>query len=119
MGTYRIDRPIDRARLQEIANERFGDMVKGVVDIEQQLLVVGQELHIDGATELQESTASKNENLWGINLYPATHGEDFIEFDSVINLKPALGNRSRGIEDASVREHIIALVKEKITDSGL
>lgn len=119
MGTYRIDKPIDRARLQEIANERFGDIVKGVVDIEQRLLVVGQELHIDGATELQENVASKGENLWGINLYPATHGEDFIEFDSVINLKPALGNRSRDVEDMAVRERIIAIVKEKITDSGL
>lgn len=119
MGTYRIDGPITLARLQEIANERFGDLVKGVVDIEKELLIVGPELHIDGATELQEKASSKSEHLWGINLYPGEAGEAFIEFDSVVNLKPQLGNRTRGIEDASIRDRIIKIVRSKISDSGL
>lgn len=119
MGTYRIDTPITRARLQEIANERFGDMVKGVVDTEKQLLIIGQELHIDGATELQEKESSKSEHLWGVNLYPAETGEAFLEYDSVINIKPSLGNRTRGVENAEIRGKIKAVVKQKIIDSNL
>ncbi|MFQ5540813.1 MAG: DUF5674 family protein [Candidatus Paceibacteria bacterium] len=119
MGTYLIDEPITRERLQEIANERFGDMVKGVVDIEQGLLIVGSELHIDGATALQEGHGSKGEALWGVNLYPGEAAGDFLEFDSVINLKPTLGNRTRSVEGETVRDAIIAVVRKKVTDSGL
>lgn len=119
MGTHHITEPITRARLQEIANEQFGDLVKGVVDIEQGLLIVGQELHIDGATELQEKFQSKGESLWGINLYPGETGEGFLEFDSMINLKPALGNRTRGIEDEKIRTAIADIVYKKIFDAHI
>lgn len=119
MPTYLIDSAITRSRLQEIAHERFGDLVKGVVDIEKKLLILGQELHIDGATELQEKFESKSEALWGINLYPGAEGEAFLEFDSMINLKPALGNRTRGVDNPEVREAIRCVVREKISDSGL
>jgi len=35
---------------------------------------------------------------------------DFIEFDSMINVRPSQGNRSRGIEDAAVRRQIVEVV---------
>jgi hypothetical protein len=119
MTQYLILEPITKARLKEIADERFGDLVKGVVDVEKHLLILGAELHIDGATELQNTEGSKGESLWGINLYPGEDGASLVEFDSVINLKPALGNRTRSVEDPALQERILAVVREKITDSGL
>lgn len=43
-------------------------------------------------------------DLWGINLYPKMEGEDFIEFDSLINIRPYQGNRSRDVQDPIIRK---------------
>jgi hypothetical protein len=49
--------------------------------------------------------------LWGINLYPSQYGQaDWIEFDSMINIRPRQGNRSRGVEDPIAQEKIKAVV---------
>ena len=37
-------------------------------------------------------------------------GEDFIEFDSLINIRPRQGNRSRDVEDEAIREQIRQVV---------
>jgi hypothetical protein len=37
-------------------------------------------------------------------------GTAFIEFDSMINVRPAHGNRSRGVADAAVRQRIDEIV---------
>ena len=51
-----------------------------------------------------------NRNLWGINLYPEMEGEDFIEFDSLINIRPYQGNRSCDVLDPVVRKRIVEVV---------
>lgn len=104
-----VQAPLTRQELKTIANERFGDLVKAVVDIEQGTMVVGGELHADAEEFLLEQ-GSNQRNLWGINLYPDKFGEDFIEFDSVINLRPAHGNRSRGIDNPEICKQIKDLV---------
>lgn len=100
--------------LTEIAQERFGDLVKGVVDVERGVLAIGGELHADEEQLLLEQ-GSKQGDLWGINLYPAVDGDDWLEFDSMINIRPSEGNRSRGVEDQTVqsriREIVVQLVK--------
>jgi hypothetical protein len=54
---------------------------------------------------------SKQADLWGINLYPADYGDlQWIEFDSMINVRPSRGNRSRSVEDPAVRDRIVELV---------
>lgn len=55
--------------------------------------------------------------MWGINIFTALDGPDMIEFDSIINVKPRTGNRSRGVEDAVIREHIIELVSSLVQPS--
>src|SRR3989344_9034238 len=109
-----IKTPIPRSELQRIANERFGDLVKGAVDVRQKIIALGPELHADAESELIEKEGSLREDVWGINLYPAEHGDGFIEFDSLINLKPALGNRTRGVDNAKTREEIAKIVNEFI-----
>ena len=103
------------SELTQMAENMFGNLVKAVADINRNLLVVDAELHADQEEFLLEH-GSKQANLWGINLYPAKFASDeFIEFDSMINIRPKQNNRSRNVEDRSIREQIIALVKLKVT----
>lgn len=99
--------------LAEMAAGMFGDMVKAVVDIDRELLAVDAELHADLEAALLES-GSRQQSLWGINLYPEMTGDDFVEFDSMINMRPSQGNRSRGVENAQTRERIVRVVAKRI-----
>lgn len=93
----------------------FGDLVKAVVDLEKQIMAVDAELHADEEALLLEKS-SKQQNLWGINLYPEFFGtNDFIEFDSMINLRPSSGNKSRGVDDDKIQKQIIELVNKLVT----
>ncbi len=102
------DRVLSRAELAEIAGKGFGDMVKGVADTGRGLLALDAELHADLETYLLEN-GSVQKDLWGINLYPG-EAEDFIEFDSLINIRPMQGNRSRGVDDPDIRRQIEEVV---------
>ncbi|MEO0004805.1 MAG: DUF5674 family protein [candidate division WOR-3 bacterium] len=108
-----IKSPISRQELLKIAEELFGDLIKAVVDIENGIMAIGGELHSDEEAVLLEQ-GSKQENLWGINIYPQEPKEKWIEFDSVINIRPAQGNRSRNVEDARKREKIVQIVNSLI-----
>ena len=101
--------PIDAAELHELARGRFGDLIKGVVDLRRGVLLLDADLHADQEAELL-AEGSAQADLWGINLYPALTDDDWLEFDSMINLRPSSGNRSRGVDDPVTRERIRALV---------
>jgi len=109
-----ISQPTTRTELQEIAKERFGDLVKAVVDIDKGIMAIGGELHADEEAVLLEKGSLQN-NLWGINLYPDIHNDDWIEFDSMINVRPSQNNRSRGVDDETTRNKIIAIVDNLIS----
>ena len=104
-----IRRPISRARLSSLAEAQFGDMVKAVVDVERGVMAIGGELHSDEEAALIED-GSAQEHLWGINLYPAEQGDGWLEFDSMINVRPSQGNRSRNVEDSALRDRIRRIV---------
>ena len=108
-----IEQPITRAELGEIAADSFGDLVKAVVDVVRGSMAIGGELHSDEESLLLAS-GSAQEDIWGINLYPAIADESWIEFDSMINVRPSMGNRSRGVEDEQTRMKIIRIVKELV-----
>ncbi len=97
-----------------MAREQFGDFVKAAVDIEQGIMAVGGELHMDSAVILAEQEGSKHEQVWGVNLYCDKTGEEFIEFDSMVNIKPSLGNRTRGIENGEIRAKIRKVIHKLI-----
>lgn len=105
--------PIRRAQLSDLARQRFGDMVKGVVDLRRGVLLVDAELHADLEAQLLHE-GSRQEDLWGINLYPEDPTPAWIELDSVINLRPHLGNRSRGVDDPATAQAIVRLVEELV-----
>ena len=99
--------------LKQTAANIFGNLVKAVVDVDRGLIAVDAELHSDLEALLLED-GSKQKSLWGINLYPEMQGDEFIEFDSMINMRPSQGNRSRGVEDEGMRKKINEVVSKRI-----
>jgi hypothetical protein len=100
--------------LRRLAAGRFGDMVKAVVDLERRVMIVDADLHADQEAQLL-AEGSRQEHLWGINLYPDLPEADWLEFDSMINLRPSWGNRSRGVDDPATRAKITGLVRELVS----
>ena len=105
---------ISKSELVEIARNQFGDLVKAVVDIEKEIIAIGGELHADEEALLLEQD-SRQENLWGINIYPNQTGDDWIEFDSMINIRPSQGNRSRGVVDLGIQKKIKDIVNKLVS----
>lgn len=108
-----VETQITKAELIELAKERWGDLVKAVVDIQQGIMAIGAELHSDEEAHLLDR-GSNQQDLWGINLYPHKTGEEFIEFDSVINLRPSQANSSRDVLDPNVRKKIKEIVAQLV-----
>ncbi|MDP8292241.1 MAG: DUF5674 family protein [Candidatus Orphnella occulta] len=99
--------------LKKIANVTFGDMLKAVVDVNRELLAIDAELHSDLEALLLDE-GSKQRDLWGINLYPDLSDDGFIEFDSMINMRPSQGNMSRGVDSKEIQNKIISVVNKWI-----
>lgn len=98
--------------LRSMSENMYDGLVKAVADVSRGILVVDAPMSVDEEQYLLEA-GSLQSDLWGFNLYPEDYGtEDFIEFDSMINIRPGQGNRSRGIDDPEVRRAISALVGE-------
>lgn len=108
-----IKNKISINELKRIAKSGFGELVKAVVDVEQQIMAIDGELHADEEALLLED-GSVQRNLWGINLYPEIKTNDWIEFDSMINLRPSAGNLSRGVKDPAIRKKIISVVNNLV-----
>lgn len=104
---------ISKAELKAIAEGQFGDFVKAVVDVKRGIMVIGGELHADEEAILL-GQESQQGDLWGINIYPQKSGEDRIEFNSMINIRPSQENKSRGVENPAVRDEIRAAVDKLI-----
>lgn len=103
---------LDHLRL--MAEDRFGDLVKAVVDIDRRIMAVSADLHADEEAALLDDGSSQA-NLWGINLYPTDYGtEGWIEFDSMINVRPGQGNRTRSVDDPTTRQRIVSVVDELV-----
>jgi hypothetical protein len=107
--------PVPRSEVAALAAQGFGDMVKAVVDIHRAIMAIGGDLHSDEEAALLDD-GSRQPDLWGINLYPFEQTDDWIEFDSMINVRPAQGNRSRSVEDAALRTEIARIARTLVTD---
>jgi hypothetical protein len=106
---------ISISELSDMAKNMYGSLVKAVVDLKENTLIVDAEMHADEEQYLLENGSTQN-NLWGINLYPDKFGtEDFIEFDSMINIRPSQQNMSRNVENEETKKQIITLVLQKVT----
>lgn len=114
MDTRIVKDEITKDELKDLAHKQYGDIIKAVVDVEQGIMGIGGELHVDIQSLLLEKENSQSQNTWGINLYLNKIGDDFIEFDSMINLKPVLGNKSRSVENLEIQNKIREIVKRLV-----
>ena len=112
-----LEQSLTVEELRKIAADIFGEMVKAVVDVALGLVAINAEMHSDLEALLLDN-GSAQVDLWGINFYPFLEGDDFLEFDSMINMRPSQGNMSRGVEDAETRERIVELVDKWIIRTG-
>jgi len=108
-----LQKSITRAELAALAENTFGDMIKCVADVRLGSLALDAELHADLERLLLEN-GSAGEDLWGFNLYPEEEGEDFIEYDSLINIRSWQNNPTRDVLDPDIREAIKRLVERFI-----
>ncbi|MBN1578536.1 MAG: hypothetical protein JW913_18380 [Chitinispirillaceae bacterium] len=110
-----ISEPVHIFEVKSMAEAMYGNLVKAVVDIRRRIMAIDAELHSDEEGMLIED-GSRQEDLWGINILPEFEKGDpnFIEFDSMINLRPAQGNLTLGVEDPEIRKKIISIVNESL-----
>lgn len=104
-----VDKKISENKLREIAKEFYGNMVKGVVDIERGILAMGGEYHMDANNVLIEN-GSKQPNIWGFNWYFDRLHEERIEYVSLINIRPAQGNRIMEVQDPVLRDKMKLII---------
>lgn len=101
---------ISISELYAMAERMYGTLVKADIDVAKRIVVVDMEMHADGEAYLLEN-GSRQEDLWGINLHPDKFGtDDFIEFDSMINIRPSQHNPSRDVLNGTTRQEIRDLV---------
>lgn len=84
-----------------------------MVDLEKNVIAIGGEMHAD-AEEILIGQGSKQDNLWGINLYPFEKDEDFIKYISLINISPRRKNLDMEIQDPGIKSQIKKLVDKLI-----
>jgi hypothetical protein len=114
MPTKLIEQQVSKTDLLDLElKSRYGALVKAVVDIERAVMIAGMTMHSDGEETLLDG-GSKQRDLWGINLYLQQSGDEWIEYDSVINLRPSQGNDSRGVDDPTIREKIRKIVNHLV-----
>lgn len=108
-----LETPTTRQELIE-SSTNFIDTntIKAAVDIKRELLAVDSPMHYDSEQLLLEN-GSDQADIWGINLYlDEDNIDDLVEFDSMINIRPAQGNRSRSVEDLDIQEKIKSVVSK-------
>ncbi|MDP3730182.1 MAG: DUF5674 family protein [Candidatus Omnitrophota bacterium] len=100
-----IRKKADEESIKKISEDLDG-YVKVTVDIKRGILAAGGTLHVDGERLMLED-GSRQADLWG-------GGIDFetgdIDFDSMINIRPAQGNRAREVLDSKIRKQMEEII---------
>ncbi|MEK7459861.1 MAG: DUF5674 family protein [Patescibacteria group bacterium] len=96
-----LENKINIEEVKKMADFWYGTMIKGTVDIEGERVALGGDYHIE-SSEMLINTGSKFENVWGFNIRFEENPEGVLEFDSMVNIKPNLGNRSRSINNEEI-----------------
>ena len=110
-----VDKEITLDQLKKMTERMHDNLVKAVVDTEKGSMLVDMEMHSDGELHLLEE-GSKQGHLWGINIHPFKDKDNWVEFDSMINIRPSRGNRSRNVENPVIQKFIISLVNKLVTE---
>lgn len=104
---YQLEEKPTVEQTREMLQE-YESMIKIVVDIRRKILAGGGEMHSDCETVLLEN-GSEQDDLWGANWYPE---DERIAFESLINIRPRLGNRGILIQDENLRKQVEEITRK-------
>lgn len=104
-----LKNPISMNEVRELAQEWYGTMIKGTVDIAENKVALGGDYHME-TCELLVEDGSNHTNIWGFNIRFEENQAGVLEFDSLVNIKPALGNKSRSVEDPEIIEQATKII---------
>ena len=107
---------IEKMNMDEVktlASNWYDTMIKGTVDIAQNKVALGGDYHIESG-ELLTKHGSKPEDVWGFNIRFEEDSNGTLEFDSMVNIKPVLGNKSRSILDEEVSKKAESIIRSWI-----
>jgi hypothetical protein len=108
-----VEDKISLQELREVAKEFYSTMIKGVVDVEKEIVAFGGEYHAD-ANEIMLEAGSRQSDVWGFNIYFDKPREAWIEYVSLINIRPQAGNMEMEIQDKNIRDKMKAIINSKI-----
>lgn len=108
-----VDESVSLADLSNLAKRMYGKMIKGVVDIEKEKVAFGGEYHIEANMKLIDQ-GSEQKDLWGFNINLNEPKDSWIEYVSLINIRPAVGNRNMEVQDNNIRIRMKKIIDSKI-----
>lgn len=108
-----VAQKLEPSALAQFRGRPFADMIKFVVDVEQGVVALGGELHVDAEAVLLDR-GCEQEALWGGNYYPGRGPEKCVEYSSMLNIRPAQENASMTVLDAGIRERMRDIVQRLI-----
>ena len=113
MNIVVIDDKISQDELKKIGKEFYTGMIKGVVDIEKEVIAFGGQYHIDANMILIEN-GSEQKDIWGFNVNFDEPRDSWIEYTSLINIRPAVGNRNMEVQNEDIKEKMKKIINSKI-----
>lgn len=113
-----VKAPIGMDVLEQLAKAWHRKLVKGVADVEKNIIALGGDWHID-ANNILIADGSEQKNLWGFNVYLKKKGDEAIEYESLINIRPLQGSKKMELTDKGLRAEVRTLVGKLIPDLGL
>jgi len=105
-----IQEKINHQDLLALCTAHFESMVKFVVDVDQEILAAGGEMHAD-AEDLLLQQGSKQSHLWGGNFYPWNDPKNRLEYTSFINIRPMDDNMSMEVTDPGIQGKIRSIAE--------
>jgi hypothetical protein len=111
-----ISEPEKKSEILTHHNHFFKTMIKAVVDVKQSLIAIDAELHADLETLLLSERASDQADLWGFNLFLDKTKDQWIEFTSLINIRPSTDNPSMEVQKPELRKTIRTIVEKLIIE---
>jgi len=95
-------------QIEEMSLPYEGLIIKLAVDVSNEILAGGGELHADCEQVLLKA-GSRQEDIWGADWYPEVKR---VGFESLINIRPRQQNRSMEIQNPALRERIDTIVRQ-------
>lgn len=92
----------------EKLREKFEVYIKTVIDVRQKICSAGCDRHFDSEKLLLEKGSDQND-LWGGGIDLETM---MVDFNSMINIRPAQQNTSNEIQDLNIRKEFEQLTKD-------